>query len=135
ARFQFWWSLSPDPIRAFTSSALSCSGETSGYVPPRAFFMWSWTAASPPGFSTGGMFGQIEITPFHWAGFIIIVLLFLSLDLGVFHRHAHVVQLREALIWSTIWCLLWRVSCGVLVVLRGGDETFDLFSAYVMHRI
>ncbi len=38
-----------------------------------------------------------------WAGFLLFVLLMLALDLGVFHRHAHVVSIREALGWSAVW--------------------------------
>jgi tellurite resistance protein TerC len=38
-----------------------------------------------------------------WVGFILLVLLMLALDLGVFHRKAHVVTMREALMWSAVW--------------------------------
>jgi tellurite resistance protein TerC len=38
-----------------------------------------------------------------WAAFIIFILLLLALDLGVFHRQAHVITLKEALIWSGVW--------------------------------
>lgn len=38
-----------------------------------------------------------------WVGFIILIGLLLALDLGVFHRQAHVVQVREALLWSGVW--------------------------------
>ncbi len=38
-----------------------------------------------------------------YAGFVGLVLLFLALDLGVFHRSAHVVSVKEAAIWSSIW--------------------------------
>lgn len=41
-----------------------------------------------------------------WAGFIGFVLLMLALDLGVFHRKAHVVTVKEALGWSTVWATL-----------------------------
>jgi tellurite resistance protein TerC len=41
-----------------------------------------------------------------WLAFILFVLLMLALDLGVFHRHAHVVTVREALVWSAIWLSL-----------------------------
>lgn len=41
-----------------------------------------------------------------WVGFIAIVLLMLALDLGVFHRKAHVVSVREAVIWSAVWVTL-----------------------------
>jgi tellurite resistance protein TerC len=38
-----------------------------------------------------------------WSGFILLVLAMLALDLGVFHRKAHVVTVREALTWSAVW--------------------------------
>ena len=38
-----------------------------------------------------------------WVAFIAFVLLVLALDLGVFHREAHVVGVREALVWSAVW--------------------------------
>jgi tellurite resistance protein TerC len=38
-----------------------------------------------------------------YLAFTAFVLLLLTLDLGVFHRQAHVVSFREALIWSVIW--------------------------------
>ena len=38
-----------------------------------------------------------------WVGFNVFVLAMLTLDLGVFHRHAHAVTVREATIWSVIW--------------------------------
>jgi tellurite resistance protein TerC len=49
-----------------------------------------------------------------WIGFLLFVLLLLALDLGVFHRHAHVVTVKEALAWSGVWV---AVAClfGVFV--------------------
>jgi tellurite resistance protein TerC len=41
--------------------------------------------------------------------FIALVIVFLALDLGVFHREAHEVSMKEAATWSVIW-----VTCGVL---------------------
>ena len=38
-----------------------------------------------------------------WIGFIILIVGLLALDLGVFHRKAHVVNVREALFWSGVW--------------------------------
>lgn len=38
-----------------------------------------------------------------YAGFTGFVLLLLALDLGVFHRKAHVVSMREAILWSGVW--------------------------------
>ncbi len=41
-----------------------------------------------------------------WIGFNVFVLGMLALDLGVFHRHAHAVSVREATIWSVVWISL-----------------------------
>ena len=41
-----------------------------------------------------------------WIGFITLVLFLLALDLGVFHRKAHVVSIREALLWTGFWVVL-----------------------------
>ncbi len=41
-----------------------------------------------------------------WIGFVSLVLGLLALDLGVFHRKAHVVSVREALGWSAVWISL-----------------------------
>jgi tellurite resistance protein TerC len=45
----------------------------------------------------------------HWwfyAGFMAFLLLMLALDLGVFHRKAHAVGVRESAIWSLVWVAL-----------------------------
>jgi tellurite resistance protein TerC len=49
------------------------------------------------------MMALIQITPWYWAGFILCVLIFLALDLGVFHRQAHAVKFGEALAWTCLW--------------------------------
>lgn len=41
-----------------------------------------------------------------YAGFTAFVLLMLALDLGLFHRHAHIVTFREASSWSVVWITL-----------------------------
>jgi tellurite resistance protein TerC len=43
-----------------------------------------------------------------YGGFILLVLLFLALDLGVFHREAHEVSMKEAATWSVVW-----LTCGI----------------------
>ena len=45
-------------------------------------------------------------TPTLWIGFSVFVLAMLALDLGVFHRRAHEVHVREALIWTAVWIFL-----------------------------
>jgi tellurite resistance protein TerC len=38
-----------------------------------------------------------------WVIFIAVVLVFLALDLGVFHKNEHVIRSKEAGIWTAIW--------------------------------
>ena len=45
----------------------------------------------------------MTISPIYWAWFIGAVLVFLALDLGVFHRKPHAVGFGEALMWTSIW--------------------------------
>jgi tellurite resistance protein TerC len=58
-----------------------------------------------------------------WAyvGFIALVMLFLALDLGVFHREAHEVSMKESITWSGIW-----LACGV-------SFTAFIYYAYQYH--
>ena len=48
----------------------------------------------------------LGITGWDWAIFVTAVVIFLMLDLGVFHRKAHEVKFKEALAWSTTWFIL-----------------------------
>ena len=41
-----------------------------------------------------------------WIGFIVFVIFLLALDLGVFHRKAHVPSLRESLAWTIVWIIV-----------------------------
>ena len=45
----------------------------------------------------------LTISQMSWVWFVGAVLVFLALDLGVFHRKAHAVGFREALMWTAIW--------------------------------
>ena len=38
-----------------------------------------------------------------WVAFLTFILLLLALDLGVFHRRARVISVREALAWTVVW--------------------------------
>jgi tellurite resistance protein TerC len=41
-----------------------------------------------------------------WIAFVVLILLLLALDLGVFHRQDRVIRTREALLWTGFWVLL-----------------------------
>jgi len=78
------------------------------------------------------MLAVVEITPWHWAGFIACVLIFLALDLGVFHRRAHAVKFQEALAWSVLWVTLSLAFAGALSVLRGREESVEFITGYLI---
>ncbi|MFC1639955.1 TerC/Alx family metal homeostasis membrane protein [Gemmatimonadota bacterium] len=51
---------------------------------------------------------------FVWLGFLVLVLSMVALDLGVFHRKAHVVKVPEALAWTAVWVAI-ALAFNVLV--------------------
>src|SRR5690606_14403201 len=53
---------------------------------------------------------------FVYIGFILFIVALLALDLGVFHRKAHVIGVREALGWSAFWISLGLAFSGVVYV-------------------
>jgi tellurite resistance protein TerC len=69
-----------------------------------------------------------------WAGFLALVLGMLALDLGVFHREAHEVKRKEALIWSGVWiglALLFNLG----VFLRMGNQAgIEWFTGYLVEK-
>ncbi|MGH2467439.1 MAG: TerC family protein [Candidatus Limnocylindrales bacterium] len=70
--------------------------------------------------------------PLAWIIFGALIGSFLALDLGVFHRQAHVVAPREALRWTGIWVGL-AVTFGALVtVWRGGEAGITWFTGYLI---
>jgi TerC family integral membrane protein len=51
-----------------------------------------------------------------YSAFVVLVLLLLALDLGVFHRTAHVVSVKEALGWSAFWIALGLAFVAVIAL-------------------
>ena len=78
------------------------------------------------------MLALVEITGWHWGGFIVCVLFFLALDLGVFHREAHVVKFREALAWTAVWFSLAMCFALLLRPLRGEREALEFVTGYLI---
>ena len=76
--------------------------------------------------------GFVEITPWHWAGFILCVLIFLALDLGLFHRRARVIKFREAAAWSAVWFALAMAFAGALAHWRGPEEAVQFTTGYII---
>jgi len=71
-------------------------------------------------------------SPWLWAAFVLLVLFFLALDLGVFHRQAQTPRFGESLLWSLLWFLLAMGIAGALAVGRGSEECLQFLSGYVV---
>jgi tellurite resistance protein TerC len=67
-----------------------------------------------------------------WAGFVSTILALLLLDLGVFHRRARVVHLREAILWSLGWLSIAIIFGAILAQWRGGEDALEFLTGYVI---
>ncbi len=77
-----------------------------------------WTAQDrPPG---KGM--NMEAHALLWVVFGVTILTVLTLDLAVLHRKPHVVQFREAAMWSAVWIAL-ALLYKVLIAFELGTDT------------
>jgi tellurite resistance protein TerC len=73
-------------------------------------------------------------SPALWAGFTAFVLGMLALDLGVFHRKAHGVSVREALVWTGIWVGLALVFNAGVYYWYGSERALEFLSGYVIEK-
>ncbi|HMC93447.1 MAG TPA: TerC family protein [Polyangia bacterium] len=70
----------------------------------------------------------------HWVVFGIVVVVMLALDLGVFHRKAHVVGVREAAIWSLVWIGLALLFNLGIYWRSGSDRALEFFQAWLIEK-
>src|SRR5690606_2819103 len=69
-----------------------------------------------------------------WVVFSVLVLVMMFLDLGVFNRNAHVISVKEAILWSCVWiglALLFNV--GVYFYL-GEKLALEFLSGYLIEK-
>lgn len=69
-----------------------------------------------------------------WVGFNAFVLAMLALDLGVFHRKAHTVSVKEAAIWSGVWIALSLLFNVWLWQARGAQAGLEFFTGYLIEK-
>lgn len=74
----------------------------------------------------------VQITPWHWVGFVAAIIIFLALDLGLVHRRARVVRFMEALGWTAVWTALALLFGAALIPLRGHREAVQFFTGYFL---
>jgi tellurite resistance protein TerC len=73
-------------------------------------------------------------TPALWVGFTLFVVAMLVLDLRLFHRKAHEVRIREALIWSGVWIALALLFNLGLYFWFGPVRALEFLTGYVIEK-
>ena len=73
-------------------------------------------------------------SPIAWAGFIAFVLVMLLIDLGVFHKQAHVVSLKESAYFSLAWFVLAALFGGGVYALFGPDRALEFATGYLLEK-
>lgn len=76
----------------------------------------------------------VEINIFHWIGFLIIILILLFIDLGVFNRKRHVISYKEALIWTAIWIIIALIFNVFVYYFYGKDKAIEYFTGYLIEK-
>src|SRR5438067_7052897 len=81
------------------------------------------------------LFGMETVgTPILWAGFVALVLVMLALDLGIFHRTAHAVSLKEAAVWSAVWVSFAAVFAVVVLFWFGPQLALEFTTGYLIEK-
>jgi tellurite resistance protein TerC len=73
-------------------------------------------------------------SPLLWGGFLCFVLAMLALDLGVFHRKAHTVSIREAAIWSAVWVGFALLFGAGVHYWYGPERALEFATGYVIEK-
>ena len=69
-----------------------------------------------------------------WVGFNLFILAMLALDLGIFHRKAHEIRVREALIESGYWIALALLFNVVVYFWQGREVALQFLAGYVIEK-
>lgn len=67
-----------------------------------------------------------------WVVFNAAVIVVLAIDLGLFNRKAHVVSVREAAAWSTVWVTLALAFAAAVFYMRGRVAGTEFLTGYLI---
>jgi tellurite resistance protein TerC len=73
-------------------------------------------------------------TPALWGGFLAFVIAMLAVDLGLFHRKAHEVSLKEAGAWSAVWVALAFAFNGAVYAWFGPERALEFTTGYLIEK-
>ena len=74
----------------------------------------------------------MEISIYFWIGFHVFIFFMLALDLGVFHKHTHVVPVKEAIVWSIVWISLALIFNIFVFFEFGKVKALEFLTGYVI---
>jgi len=69
-----------------------------------------------------------------WLLFNTFVVGMLSLDFGYFHRKAHVIRIREALLWTAFWVILALLFNLGIYLHRGPDLALSFLAGFLIEK-
>jgi tellurite resistance protein TerC len=69
-----------------------------------------------------------------WVIFNIFVVAMLALDLGLFHRRAHEIGVKESLAWTAFWIVLAILFDAGLYVWAGPDRALEFLTGYLIEK-
>lgn len=69
-----------------------------------------------------------------WISFNVFVLGMLAIDLGIFHRKAHAVSMKEAATWSAVWIALALIFNAGIYYAWGKDKALEFLTGYVIEK-
>lgn len=69
-----------------------------------------------------------------WVAFNVFVIAMLALDLGVFHRRAHVISMKEALGWSAFWITMALAFNAWLFQALGPQKGTEFLTGYLIEK-
>ncbi len=76
----------------------------------------------------------MEFPLWAWILFHAIVAVMLALDLGVFHRNAHEVKFKEAVIWSVVWIAVALAFNALILLAWGHEPALHFLTAYLVEK-
>jgi len=69
-----------------------------------------------------------------WTAFNLFVIAMLAIDLGVFHRKAHEVTVREALTWTCVWITLAMIFNLFIYFYYDNVKALEFFTGYLIEK-
>ncbi len=90
--------------------------------------------AEPDGWLGEGRRGLVENEILLFVLFNIFILILLAIDLGLFHKEAHAIGLREAIFWSILWVVVALLFNAGVFIVAGSTKGVEFLTGYVIER-